>query len=103
MCPCIRRDDGKVESKRPPDLAAVSLFQLRHRSRVIAVVTAIVAVEAVGVMIPVIIVMRGLVEEALPRTGIVVVGAPARRTDVVDPGVARQLAAGLVARRPAVF
>src|SRR5688572_5001783 len=78
-------------------------FQLRYRSGVIAV--AIVAVEAVGIVIRVIIVVRGLVEESLPRTGIIiaVVGASAGRADVVDPGVARQVAAGLVARRPAVF
>src|SRR6185369_7179978 len=80
------------------------LFQLRCRSRVIAV--AIVAVEAVAIVIHVVIVViRGLIKESLSRTGIVivVVGAPARRTDVVDPGVARQIAAGLVAPRPAVF
>jgi hypothetical protein len=40
--------------------------QLRHRSRVIAIATAIVAVEAVGIVVQVIIIMRGLIEEALP-------------------------------------
>src|SRR5206468_9087014 len=84
-------------------------FQIRPRSRVVAVAAiAIVAVEVVGIVVHVVvIVIRGLVEESLPRTGIVivVVGAlagRAARTDVVDPGIARQIAAGLVAPRPAI-
>src|SRR5437879_12126295 len=90
---CVRRDDGKVESKRPPDRAAVFLFQLRRHSRVIAVAIAIVAVEAVGIVILVIIVIRGLIEESPPRTGIVIVAVGvlacrAARTDVVDPDAA---------------
>ena len=54
-------------------------FQLRQHSRVIAVAAAIIAVEAVGIVIRVVIVMRALIKESLPRTGIiiVVVGAPA--------------------------
>ena len=54
-------------------------FQTRRSSRVVAVAIAIVAVEAVGIVVGVVIVMRGRIEESLPRTGIVVVvvGAPA--------------------------
>jgi hypothetical protein len=63
---------------------------------------AVAAVEVVGIMIHVvvIVVVRRLIEESGART---VVGAMTTRTDVVDPGVARQIAAGLIAPRPAVF
>src|SRR5205807_9390105 len=85
----------------PPVVVAVSLFRVRHHSRVIAV--AIVAGEIFGIVVLVIIVIRGRIEESLLRAAIIVVGALVGRTDVVDTGVARQIAAGLIAPRPAVF
>src|SRR5690349_18913965 len=83
MDPCVRRDDGKVESKRPPNLAAVS-FLLSRRLRVIAVAIAIVAVEAVGIVVHLVILVRGLIEQPLPRAvaTVAAVRAPARRADV---------------------
>src|SRR5207302_9558606 len=89
------------KQKRPPDRAAVSLFQIRQHSRVIAV--AIIAIEAVGIVVLVIIVIRGRIEESLLRAAIIVVGALVGRTDAVDTGVTRQIATGLLAPRPAVF
>src|SRR5262245_48610299 len=89
--------------KRPPDRAAALLYatqlQYTQRLRVIAVAIAI-AVKIVGVVIVVVVIVlvRGLLEHALARAGIAVAAA-AGRADVVDSGIMRERAAGLIAPR----
>src|SRR4051794_24552553 len=80
--------------ERPLHRAAV-FFLRRRQSRKIAVVAA--AAEIVGLDIHIVVVgvtlVRRLVEEARAR---VVAGVMTGGADVVDAGIARQIAAGLV-------
>src|SRR5882672_2670312 len=72
--------------------------------RVIAVAVTAIIIEPVGIVIDVVVIIlvRGLIEQAGARTGIVV-RALSGRTDVIDPGVFGKVAAGLIAQRSAVF
>src|SRR4051794_512049 len=80
-------------------------FDLAIALRVVAIAVAAIIIESVGIVIvAVIAIVRGSVEQAAARTVIVVRPLSlSGRADVVDPGVFGEVAAGLVARRPAVF
>jgi hypothetical protein len=51
----------------------------------------------------VVVVVRCAVEQSRARRAIVIAGVASGRTDIVDSGILRQIAAGVIAPRPAVF